>query len=441
MKNINFDNNQKFVYLDEQYRKDSFFEILLRCLQESSKSYYYFLKAIIFHHGFISVKQLPAYSCSPIEPLKGHKLAQEIIKGLHLSGLLSRYDEGLWHLDPDLKIATNISRYKAIEIAKKTVMNDFVDWARKINLISYNRGKFLSEAPEFFKMQWGFTAPSYIQGIRKEKLTPGFIVADVLLGEAPEETDIEFFLKKIAIIRQCKNAPPFVPVLIADCFKESAFKKLKKEGVFLGFVNTLFGSEYANMLKSLVNIIENASNIITQHPDRYFELIDSIAKMGGKASNLKGDVFELAVGYYYSQHARSIEVNKNIIEHENGKAKEIDVFVDYSPTEIRIVECKGYNYPLEEEFVDKWLHDNIPAIRDWILSQDDYARKSITFELWSTGGFSEAALHKLKDASERTRKYKIRFLGKEDILRKSQEDGNKNLQRIIKVYFSDEFGL
>jgi hypothetical protein len=137
-----------------------------------------------------------------------------------------------------------------------------------------------------------------------------------------------------------------------------------------------------------------------------------LSKLEGKAANLRGDVFELAVGYYYSQHAQYIEINKNILEYGSGKKKEIDVFVKFSNKELRIVECKGYKYPLDDVFVSKWLSNNVPIIRKWILDQDEYINKSITFELWATGSFTDVAREMLEKASKQTKKIQLNILGK-----------------------------
>lgn len=78
LKNVAFDNNQKFLYLDEHFKRQDFLDKLIDNLKLGSKAYYYFVKAIINNNGFMSLKELPTYSCSPIKPLKGHKPAEAI---------------------------------------------------------------------------------------------------------------------------------------------------------------------------------------------------------------------------------------------------------------------------------------------------------------------------------------------------------------------------
>ena len=117
-----------------------------------------------------------------------------------------------------------------------------------------------------------------------------------------------------------------------------------------------------------------------------------------------------------------------------SKRKEIDVFVKY-PNEVKFVECKGYNRTLDEEYVSIWLNENIPTIRKWALSQDEYKNKHMVFELWSTGGFEDSAREILETVSHKTKKYSIEYFEGHEIIRKAKSTKNKNLERIIRNYF------
>lgn len=317
---ISFENNQRFFYLEEQTNKAIYYERLLKAIEEQSKAYSYFIRAVKFHDGFIDSAQLPAYTCSPIKPLKGHKLASAIINDLCSSNILVEFSDDMFQLNQLLEEISNFPRHKALEMAKKTIMLDFKEWARNINLASYNTVKVLSEVPEFFKLQWSLSSPSYIMGLTKGNL-PGFLVADVLIGKHLVEEDVEYFIKKINILQNNSKVARFIPFLLVDSIEEKAFKILKAKGVVLGFIDQIFGSQYSKMLRSLISIVENASVVITKDPDKYFQLLDNLSVLEGKSFNLKGDLFEFAVGYYYSQSAQFLEVNKNILERNSGKRK------------------------------------------------------------------------------------------------------------------------
>lgn len=433
LNNVVFKNNQKFLYLDSHFGRPNFWDALIEDMRDSSKAYYYFVNAIINSNGFISINELPAYSSSPIQPLKGHKPADAIIGDLIRVGLLLDNDDGILQLNKQVDAPQDYSRFKSLELAKKLVMSDFYDWARKINLVAYGSAKLLDQTPEFGKLQWNYTAPSYINGLRKGS-TPGFLVADIILGKEVLEEDIDYFMGKINIIRKMKNHVPFIPIFISERLDKKAFDRLKNDGVVLGFIDSLFGKGYLENLKSLMNVVEHAAAVIKKNPGKYFETMENVLKLEGKANNLKGDVFELAVGCYYAQTAPYIEINKLIYEFESGKRKEIDVFVK-GASEVKFVECKGYNRTLDEAYVTKWLNENIPIIRKWALSQDEYKNKKMAFELWSTGGFEDSAKEKLKISSLKTKKYSIEYFEKKEIIDKARSTNNANLKRIMEKYF------
>lgn len=132
LRNITFDNNQKFLYLDEHYQKPLFFEKLRDSIEQGSKAYWNFVKTFVNHYGFIDAKQLPAFTCSPIKPLKGHRPADTIIKDLLFTNLIKEFGEDKYELNSYLSDTVNFSKFKALELVKKTVVVDFADWARKI---------------------------------------------------------------------------------------------------------------------------------------------------------------------------------------------------------------------------------------------------------------------------------------------------------------------
>lgn len=437
---LTFDNNQKYIYLDSHFASQDFYEGIIASLNKASKAYYAFVHPFIFQQGFIHKKQLAAYTFSPLKPLKGHKIAESIINDLLSAKIILEYNDDCYQLNDGFD-GGNYSRFRAIEIAKKITLEHFNDWARNINLIAYNSSKQLGPSAEFYKFQWSFTAPSYVgAGAKVDKKPTSFIVADILLGEQVKEADIDYFIKKLRIIRQGKKVSPFIPVLITDGgIEDKAFKILKSEGVMLGFVDKLFGSTYSELLKSLVNVIENAAAVISKNPEKFIQVMDNLTILEGKTYNLRGDLFELAVGYYYYPIARFFEVNKFIRDPKSGKRKEIDVFVKCSHNEIKVVECKGYRYPVELDYVNEWLTEKVPTIRSWLLSQDEFSKKDITFEIWSTGGFTEEAERVLEKMSKNTKKYTIRYFGSKEILEKSQRHEDENLRKILQKYYLSDF--
>lgn len=375
---LGYKDNQSFVYLQEHFNSDRYWNAIKLSLKNSSKAYYALLNSCFFHSGFAKKSQLAAYGFSPVKKLTRHLLYSSIIKNLQKNRLISEFDDETLEINDKLFEQKNYNQFKAIEIAKTQVMQDFHDWVRNLNLGSYNTGKCLGEHAEFGKFQWGFTSPSYLNGLKKwggKKVLPGFIVADILIGRKIDGIDAEFFLKKIEILQQQEKTRPFIPFLICDNVEERTFKRLKSHGIAIGRVRELFGTSYAEALQLLIDTIANATKIVNKNPDQFVELCEKISKLGDKFKNMKGDLFEFVVGYFYSRDHFPLEIGKIIRESETRKPKEIDVFVKGSDM-LTVVECKAHKSPLDETEVKKWLTENIPVIRKWILSQDDYKKRN-----------------------------------------------------------------
>ncbi|MDA8214041.1 MAG: hypothetical protein M0Z64_02045 [Nitrospiraceae bacterium] len=434
---LGFENNQCFVYLAEHKGSGIYWKALVDCMERHAKAYYAFINAVKYHNGFIKHDQLPAYTASPILDLKGHMNALNIIRDLLSCEILYEQDDGVLHLNNRIIDVNNFARFKAIEIAKKQVINNFNNWAKNVNLVSYNAGKTLGDRPEFGKFQWGFSAPSYVNGIgilRGRMMMPGFVIADILIGREIELPYVDFFLKKIEILRRQKNLSPFIPILICDSIENKTFKVLKEKNIFIGFIKELFGSEYLKALELLIDTITNATKIITSNPDKFIELMEKMSLLEGAYGNLKGDMFEFAVGYYYALKNKPIVIGKIVKSRSSNKNREIDVFVN-SHNRLKIVECKGHNSQLSYDAMREWIYEIVPDIRGWILSQDEHRQKELTFEIWSISGFDKKALQLIEKASQNTKKYRIKFYDRSAIMLKAKANKNKKFLEIIEKYF------
>jgi hypothetical protein len=432
-----FLDNQVLFYLREQYRKPEYYEGLVRSFPVAAKRYHAVLTALRYHQGSIHKSRLASYTFSPIASLTGHKRIDHIIEDL-VNWELIRVDEDyIFTTDrADLNESANFNFSKGIELARMVVLNQFAEWARGIGMVSYDSVKTDSE---FGKLQWGFTGPSYITGITqqgKDKVRPAFVVADVLVGREADLDDVYFFLQKIEILKHQRNASNFLPYLITQGVQEDAFRELKRRGVITASVNKLFGNEYLELLKSLISTITNAGAILKTNPEAYLKLITQIEKLaGGKTNNLRGDLFELAVGYYYSNRSQVLDVGK-LITHE-GRQKELDVLAVASD-EVHIAECKGYNYPLDVATVEVWLNEKVPVAYKWAIAPERYQGKKIIFELWSTGGFTDDAKRFLEEHSQKTTKYKVEFYDQSAIMTKARTAQVKKLTEIMRAYFVKE---
>lgn len=428
-----FSDNQSFYYHEKNYRKPEFYDALIEALKSSGKKYFSIIKSIEYHYGFINKDRLAAFSYSPVKNLKGHRNFDSVIGQLIELGIIYE-EESNYKLNSSVYIAENYQHSKSLEVVENFLIDQFNDWSRSIGLTSYNLAQYYSE---FSKFLWAYVSPSYITSLvryNEKKMMPGFVVADILIGNKNNDEAVIFFLKKIEVLKNFNNISMFLPFLITDYLDHSTFKMLKEKGIIIGLVDKMFGDGYKELINSLINSITNAGAILKNNPNEYLKLIDSINKLAtGKTNNLKGDLFELAVGYYHGQKCKVLDIGKII--YLKDQQREVDVLAVYDD-KIIIAECKGYKNKIDKDEIEKWVSKKVSVIRQWILSIDCYAHKKVVFEHWSTGGYTDKALDYINSLN--VKKYKLEFIDFKRILEKSKEIESKKFKQILKDYYMTE---
>jgi plasmid-related protein len=428
-----FSDNQTFFYHKKIYKKPEFYDALIESLELSGKKYYAIINSIQYHYGSINKDRLPAFSFSPTKNLKGHKRIDTMIR--ELIDLEIIYDNGNnYELNSKICPKENHQHSKSLEIVENFLLNQLNDWARGIGLTSYNTATYYSE---FGKFSWAYVSPSYVSTLvkyNKGNIVPGFVVADVLIGNTKNEVDIDFFLKKIEVLRSITTMPTFLPFLVTDYLNENIFRKLKTKGIIIALVDKMFGHGYKELIEALINSITNAGAILKNNPQSYLNLIDSINSLAiGKTNNLRGDLFEMAVGYYHGQKCKSLNIGKII--NFQGKQREIDVLAVYE-NKVVIAECKGYKSKISKDEMEQWVSEKIYLIRYWLNANEAYAQKEFVFEHWSTGGYTDEAVEYLRKLHPK--KYKLEFIDSKKMLDKSKEIESKKFKQILKDYYMIE---
>ncbi|MBS1593989.1 MAG: hypothetical protein JST90_06670 [Bacteroidetes bacterium] len=429
-----FSESQSFIYHSDNYRKEAFYENFKNALSVAGKRHFAILIALNFHQGLIKKEDLGNYTFSPVTKLKGHQSLSTIVGNLLKNNIISDYDQDHYQLNPYLidGLGADIKAYKAIEFSKDLVLNQFNVWSRNIGIGSFNKGKFNSEVGGF---QFAYSAPSYITGFVQYKggnPKPGFLVADVLIGNKVDLLQVDFFVQKINAIKASNISLRLFPVLIVHGVELEALNLLKKTGIVVGTIKEIFGENYDELLRSLINTIKNAGEILRTKPEEYIQLMIGLTKLvDGQTNNLRGDLFELAVGYYHGQFCKFLEIGKKIKVESDFKEYDADVFAIYE-NELHIAECKGYNYPIDDRYIIKYLNEKLPTFRNWVLASS-YKEKALIFEIWRTGGFTAEAQQLLEKVN--TSKYRVEFYDKERILKKAKELKSPKFTTILRDYY------
>ncbi|RQO79328.1 hypothetical protein DBR40_02905 [Pedobacter sp. KBW01] len=419
--------------MKDDYNSDEFSEGLRDAIKSDAKQYHYLLNALEFHRGLLPFEQLASYSVNPISKVKGHVSYESAIEKLESLELVRNTSEEVSLNEVRSNIKPNPRLAMAIQLVKDTLLLQYNDWARKLALTSYDASSFYSPFGNFC---FAFVAPSYITTLTKwkeGKLLPGYIVADIMVNNNITVDHVEFFIKKVDILKAQKNTPNFLPFLIVDSVDPDALNSLKSNGIIVGFINQLFGDEYSSLMKSLINTVVNAGAILKTNPEQFIDLIKKLKSLvSGKTNNLRGDLFELAVGYYHSKMGcGTLDIGK-LITYEH-LLREMDVYAVYG-NKIVVAECKGYNYPVTKSEIETWRDDKLSVIRNWILDQPSLNDKEIHFQYWSTGGFSDDSKVVIT-SMESTKKYKVEFYDPIKITQTSGLAKSKKFNDIMQDYF------
>jgi hypothetical protein len=424
-----FTSNQSFCYLLEHVEGNGLYEIFSEYLFENGKKYWYCLNAIQMHGGVIESKFLECYTNYPVEALKRHIPFRKVMQMFVNEGILL-FDKNKYLFSPKFnRVNVNLLFHHTIETIKENVLSDFVKKTKNMGMISYNSGKIFAE---YGKFRWGFQGVSYLRGLVANK-QPGFVLADILLGNMVYEKDVLFFIEKLNHIQSFKNASRIIPFLIVDDLHSEALKILKKNGIVVGFIKDLFGEQYALALKELVTILNNAVASLKADPDKYLELIKQLKIYNQTLLyNIRGALFEYFVGHIHSKNSQSLEIGREIFE--NNNKHEIDILAIYSDRVV-FAECKATNSKIDIDYIDSWIGKKIPAFRKWLLKQEMLKNHKIEFEYWATGGFTEEAESKLKLLSESARKYKSKYFTPVSMRKLTIDNGDKKMKESLDTFF------
>lgn len=407
---------EAFLYVEEDRNSDRFWTALLDDLRASGSVYGLALDGLLARGGIAQRSSFNVVSGSPVAQTKQVPLSG-VIDNLENARLIRRDDVGemgeCLRLHPDVFGARDINAFRARALAEGVLMDALREWARRLGFASYDAISIRTdEAPRFSTFYWDLCGPSYLlplATIKQGKRTPGFFVADVFCDHTLTLANVQYFLRKVRVLRSMKRVRPFMPVLVADGFQKKALLAGKSVGIVMATTTNLFGDTIADALRTLLDTLTRSAAIAAKNPDKVFELLSSLSAVEGAAGNLRGALFEMIVGYLVCDvEGSSIDIGEIIYDPKTGKQAEIDVRRLKGRQECWAYECRARqpNYLIDAEEVKTWLV-RVDRIHRFHRSQDRFQGCTFGFELWTTGGFDSDALTLLEQEKIKRRKIKL----------------------------------
>jgi hypothetical protein len=279
--------------------------------------------------------------------------------------------------------------------AEGVILDGLREWARKLGLASFN--KIVIRGEEFQRQvgqfKWDLSAPSYLLPLRRGQSKNGFLVADVFADGVLGPNAIQFFIRKVQMLRASSNSGDTFPLLVAEGFTGPALSAGHAAGIILATPANLFGVKVGSAIQSLVQTLKNAAAVASANPERLAQLIDDLSEIEGAAGNLRGVLFELIAAFLARLDAVSVDIGITARDPDTGKMADIDVLKVKNKAECIGIECKGKSPGgiVSEDEVADWLR-RIPIFRSHLKREQRFREASFSFEIWTTGDFSSEAL-------------------------------------------------
>ena len=419
---LKFPKNARFFYHEKHFNTDRYWDGLYKALTKGSPVYGPAIAAIDANGGMIPKDFFPIISGAPLNQKKKICSDAVLTRLAHIGFLTERTfaETPVVTFHDNSNLPVDFDGYAARLTVQRILLDAVADWARKLGMASYDKIAIREQGhklPQFGTHAFDLVAPSYLSPIVRYvdgKLKPGFLVADVYIGEL-DKAATQTFLRKCESSRALRKLRPFLPLIIADGFHPDAFGELRARGIIATNPSAIFGRDVARGLAGLLETLRNASAIAANEPEVIGDLFSQLRHIEGAANNLRGALFELIVGHIVSrQNSGTIDIGKQV-QIGTGKHYEIDVLC-VSAEFVRLIECKGYapTHLVDVEELEAWIRTKAGHICKHFRQQDrsclDYS-----VEFWTSGGFTDDALQLAKTVSNETKRYSVKLMSGTDV--------------------------
>lgn len=401
---LRFAKNARFIYLDDQYGDKRFWDAIERAFKTSGISYWAAVAGLKARGGSCP-KSLFVTACGAPAARKRQLSPERVLERLTAINLLGEENDGISDI-PWIRFRPNVyekdssATLTATLLAENTALLAIRDWARKIGLGSYNkfRTRGDAEAPIVSGITWDLSAPCYLRPLvsaRAGAVRPAFFVCDVNLRAPVDDDFVSVIVRKHDLASAPANVAPIFPLLVAEVYTQAAFDLARKSGIAATTVSGLFGIEIAKALRDLIDMLSDAGATAAVNPDHLYQVMASLTKIEGAANNIRGALFELAIGNLVKDVEQGyVVIGQRWLELFSRRWAEIDVLLDRPDGKpVLVVECKAKipGARVSRDEVKKWFSDRVPLIHKALIQDDRYKGRKFDFQLWSNGPFHAAA--------------------------------------------------
>ena len=443
---IRFEKNARFIYLEDQYGDQRFWEKFEKACHQAGKSYWSAIVSLKSRGGIVPLELFPRVAGTPTAR-KGQLSPDRILERLRKINLLevSEVEEREYiYFKPSYYHRDSMPKLRANELAEEIALMGVKDWARKIGFGSYGQfaTRYEAKSPVVSGIFWDITAPSYMRplvSVRKGNAVPGFIVCDINLRDVIGRNEAEAFLRKCDMAAAPQKVPPILPMLVGHVFETEALALLKGKGILAITLRNLFGDELAEALRELVEMLTDLGRKISGNPDILVNVMNSLSKIQGASDNLLGDLFELVIGGIIKDvEGGYLKTGERLLDMQTGQEAEVDVQLDRGVENgVLVLECKAKKprARVSEKDIKKWYQDRVPLIYSILSNGGTYTKKPFHFEIWSNGQFAASGLSWLKMQKTDCGGYTVGWKEGTELKAYTNKAKNKSLKDMLNEHY------
>lgn len=335
---------------------------------------------------------------------------------------------------------SDLSPRKRAALEVETVFLSIIkSWVANLGMSSYGALKIRDvAAPAYGQYQWDLVGPSYLNvlsGFFKGTYKHGFVVADIILDKIITKNDIKPFFFKIDSLSNQKKILPFIAIFIADMFSPEALKLLRKKGIIIARPDTILGEDNANLIKSLIDTLENASRKIAENPEDIFLLLKKLSKIEGASLNLRSVILDFIIAKIFSLEGFACDIRQKI-QLKNGDRAEVDVIASRMD-KVVFIEGKALSpgNQLDTEEIQEWIRKTYPKIRKFVKENGNYPLDT-SIELCVSTSFHDNSANLIVEMQKKFKKMPINFTNGTHILDRLRKFRLSSISDLFREHFT-----
>ncbi len=437
---INLPNRGKIYFLkDHQYDSEFFLDMVSKILIKNNTAAGRGLLALSAKDGVLPLSLFSKASGTMFYKNKKQINTENVIKQLEGAGLISfiqndTYGDLICRYDrSDLT-----ERQRASLEVEKVILSIVKSWLANLGISSFGALKIRDVTPhDYGQYHWDLVGPCYLNcftDFSKDKYLHGFVVADIILDKTISESDILPFIFKVDSLVNQKKIRPFLAIYIADWFSHEALNILRKKGIIIARPETVLGKEYAELIKFLINTLENASKKMKEDPDDVFKLINKLSKIEGASLNLRSVILDFIIMLLYNLEGFDCDIRKRIVLNSGDRA-EVDVLASRKD-KVVFIEGKALSPRnlFNADEIKKWIDKTHHKIRKFIKEKGNFpSDTSIEFCISTTFDTDSKAL--IKDVQKKYKKLPIKFSDGYDLIKRLRNFRQSSVVDIFQEHF------